>query len=190
MLLALTRPSRSNDLSNLDLQFLKILPDGVQFQPSTVSKQSRPSQPVTPFVFSSFPADKRFCPKETPIACMTRTESFRRTGNDRKTKLFLSYVQPHNPVTSSSIVRWILSTLQSAGIDTTTFKAHSVRGASASAATSAGITTSQILEAAEWSSESDSKDFIISLVTAIPLVTVVLSIGSTDSLQKSHCYVI
>ena len=101
---------------------------------------------------------------------MTRTESFRRTGNDRKTKLFLSYVQPHNPVTSSSIVRWILSTLQSAGIDTTTFKAHSVRDASASAATSAGITTNQILKAAEWSSESDSKDFTISFVAAIPLV--------------------
>ena len=29
MLLALTRPSRSNDLSNLDLQLLKILPDDV-----------------------------------------------------------------------------------------------------------------------------------------------------------------
>ena len=67
MLLALTRPSRSNNLSTLDLQFLKILPDGVQFQLRTLSKQSRPSQPLTLFVFQSFSADKRLCPKETLI---------------------------------------------------------------------------------------------------------------------------
>ena len=76
---------------------------------------------------------------------MNRTESFRGTDNDRKTKLFLSYVQPHNPVSSSSIARWILSTLQSDGIDTTTFKVHSVGGASASVAALAGITINQIL---------------------------------------------
>ena len=163
------------NLSNLDLWLLKILPDGVQFQPSTISKQSRPSQSVTPFVFPSFPADKGSYPKETLIACMTRTESFRgsQTGNNRKTRLFLSYIWPHNLhnlVTSSSIARWILSTLQSSGMDTTTFKAHSVRDDSASATTSAGITTNQIIEAAYWSSEFDSKDFSISFITAFPLV--------------------
>lgn len=31
MLLALTRPSRSNDLSNLSIQHMKMLPDGMQF---------------------------------------------------------------------------------------------------------------------------------------------------------------
>ena len=35
-----------------------------------------------------------------------------------------------------------------------TFKAHSVRGASASTASNMGITTREILEAADWSSES------------------------------------
>ena len=44
--------------------------------------------------------------------------------------------------------------LDLAGIDTKTFKAHSVRGASASAAASAGLTTNQIMNAADWSLES------------------------------------
>ena len=88
LLLALTRPSRSNDLFNLDPWFLKILPDDMQFQSKALSKQSRPSWPVTPFVLPSFPADKRLCPKEILIAYMNRTESSRGAGNDRKIKLF------------------------------------------------------------------------------------------------------
>ena len=106
------------------------------------------------------------------------------------TKFFLSYVRPHNPVSSSSIAKWILSTLQSAGIDATTFKAHSVRSASASAAASAGITTNQILEAADWSSESAFQRFYYKLCNSNRVGTAVLSTGSTDSLQKSHWYVI
>jgi len=61
MLLALTRPSRSSNLSSLDLKFL---PDGIQFHPSKLlAKQSRPSKSVVPFLFPSFPSDKKLCPK-------------------------------------------------------------------------------------------------------------------------------
>ena len=41
------------------------------------------------------------------------------------------------------------SMLTMAGIDTSTFKAHFVRGASTSAAVSAGLTTNQIMNAAD-----------------------------------------
>ena len=47
-----------------------------------------------------------------------------------------------------------MAMLTLAGIDTSTFKAHSVRGASVSATASAGLTTNQILNAADWGSES------------------------------------
>ena len=154
MLLALTRPSRSHDLSNLDLRYMKSLPDGVEFKPSTLAKQSRPSKLAAPFVFPAFPADKSLCPKESLSEYISRTESYRGTGPDRKTKLFLSYIKPHNPISSSSVARWILAMLNLAGIDTDNFKAHSVRSASVSAAASSGVTTNQILEAANWSSES------------------------------------
>ena len=39
--------------------------------------------------------------------------------------------------------------LKLAGIDTDIFKAHSIRSASASAAASAGLTTNQIIKAAD-----------------------------------------
>ena len=54
VLLALTRLSRSNDLSNLSLKSSRILPDGVQLNPVCQSKQSRPSRPLKPFTFPSF----------------------------------------------------------------------------------------------------------------------------------------
>jgi len=56
--------------------------------------------------------------------------------------------------TSSTIVRWLLTVLPMAGIDIDTFKAYSVRGISATAAASAVLTNEQIMETADWSSES------------------------------------
>ena len=64
------------------------------------------------------------------------------------------------------------------------------QGASASAAASAGITTNQILEAADWSSESVFQRFYYKPCNSNLIGTAVLSTGSTDSLQKSRWYVI
>ena len=96
MLLAVTRPSRSSDLSSLDLSCLKSLPDGIQFYPSELAKQSRPSKSVASFVFPAFPSDKKLCPNATLQSYMSRTESYRGTGPNRKSKLLLSYIKPYN----------------------------------------------------------------------------------------------
>ena len=185
-LLALTRPSRSNDLSNLDLRFMRLLPEGVQFQPSCLSKQSRPGNPPKPFLFPSFPADKRLCPKQTLLQYISRTESFRPTDSGQKNNLFISYIKPHNPITSSSIARWITSMLKLAGIDTETFKAHSTRSASASAAASTGLTTNQIMEADDWSSESVFQRFYYRPIQSNQIGVAVLSTKPTDSLQTTR----
>ena len=52
-----------------------------------------------------------------------------------------------------TIARWIMSVLQSAGIDTSKFKAHSVRGAATSRAYVTGTPVAAILKMADWSSE-------------------------------------
>ena len=183
VLLALTRPSRSNDLSNLSLKAMRVLPDGVLFNPVCLSKQSRPSRPLKPFMFPSFSSDKKLCPKEALKAYIARTESFRGEGKD---KLLLSYVKPHGPISSSSVARWIVSLLKLAGVDTTIFKSHSVRSASASAAASAGITTNQIMDAADWRSESVFERFYYKPVNNNQMGQAVLSTTSTDSLQTSR----
>ena len=51
-----------------------------------------------------------------------------------------------------TIARWIMSVLQSAGIDTSKFKAHSVRGAATSNASVTGTPVADILKMADWSS--------------------------------------
>ena len=185
-LLALTRPSRSNDLSNLDLRFMRSLPEGIQFQPTSLSKQSRPSNPSKPFLFPSFPEDERLCPKQTLLHYIFRTESFRSKDSNQKNNLFLSYIRPHNPITSSTVARWITALLKLAGIDTDTFKAHSTRSASATAAASAGLTTNQIMDAADWSSESVFRTFYYKSIQSNQVGVAVLSTKPTDSLQTSR----
>ena len=98
MLLALTRPSRSIDLSSLDLSYLKLLPDSLQFNPLELAKQSRPSKSLASFVFPAFPSDTKLCPKVTLQSYVSKTESSEAlalTGN-------LSYsCHMQNPITPS-----------------------------------------------------------------------------------------
>ena len=66
--------------------------------------------------------------------------------------LFLALIKPYRTVTSSTIARWLI---EAAGTDISLFSAHTVPGASLSAAANMGITTNDILRAADWSSQSD-----------------------------------
>ena len=162
MLLALTRPSRSMDLSKLDIQHRTYTSAGLVFKAQHLSKQSRPSKSLSDFYYPRFSDDTDVCPVATIQAYEQRTIQFRTpmsvTG---KTSLFLSWIEKHEPVTSSTIARWLKTCLQEAGIDTGVFKAHSVRGAASSKAAWSGVTISDILQAADWSSEQPFKGFII-----------------------------
>ena len=158
MLMALTRPSRSADLSQLGLCGKQYKPEGVAFLPSSLAKQSRQGKPITEFFFPSFPHDPGLCPVVTLRAYEERTAPIRGT----ESKLFLALIKPYKAVTSSTIARWLKLLLKAAGIDTSVFNAHSVQGASSSAAANLGITTNEILKAADWSSESVFQKIITS----------------------------
>ena len=134
--------------------------DGVVFRPAHLAKQSRSSKPMADFFFPSFIEDPTICPMTTLKAYEERTESFRaKLPTDAKFHLFLSYVGQHTPVSSSTIARWLKCFMVEAGIDISIFKAHSVRGASCSTAMGAGVTTKDILDAADWSSEGTCQRF-------------------------------
>jgi len=157
ILLALTRPSRSVDLANLSLDYRKYSPEGVTFTPTKLAKQSKQSKPLTNFFFPYFPDNKLLCPVTTLRAYEERTKERRNEHN--KSQLFIALIKPYNPVTSSTIARWIKSILTKSGINTEIFKAHSTRSAAVSSAANAGITTNDILNAADWSSESVFRNF-------------------------------
>ena len=155
MLLALTRPSRSADLCQLKVTRRRYTPDGVIFAPAELAKQSRPGRVLVNFFFPSFRDNELLCPVHTLRVYEDVTSLFR---SDQKPGLFLATIKPHNPVTSSTIARWLHTVMERAGVDTSVFKAHSVRGASTSAAANVGVTTQDILNAADWRTESVFKN--------------------------------
>ena len=160
MLLALTRPSRSVDLSKLDIRARSFTQSGVLFKAQHLSKQSRPSKPLADFFYPKFSEDPQLCPVTTLRAYEAKTLEFRGLQSDSpKTTLFLSWIGKHDPVTSSTIARWLRTCLQEAGVNTEVFKPHSIRGAASSKAAWSGVTVSDILQAADWSSESTFQKF-------------------------------
>jgi len=162
MLLALTRPARSVDLSKLDITARSFSGEGVTFKAQHLSKQSRASKPLADFFYPRYPEDQTICPVVTLQAYEARTLEFRAwSSENKKTLLFLSWIGKHDPVTGSTIARWLKICLAAAGIDTEIFKAHSVRGASSSTAADAGVTTADILKAADWSSAGTFHKFYL-----------------------------
>jgi len=119
----------------------------VVFLTSSLTKQSRQGKPLVEYYFASFPDNKQLCQVETLRQYQLATMPLLK-GH---IQLFLATVKPHNPVTSCTITRWLKEILKMSGIDVTLFTAHSTRGASSSAAADSGITTTDILKAADWS---------------------------------------
>lgn len=68
--------------------------------------------------------------------------------------LLIKTKKPHKGVGAQTLGRWIKKTLQKSGIDTTIFKAHSVRHASTSAAFKKGIDLNIIRKTAGWTKTS------------------------------------
>ena len=132
--------------------------NGVCFKIADLTKCSRPEHPGQKIVFASFPPDRRLCFCTYSKVYIERTKASRPTKFGFKNPLFLSYIKPHGPVTSTTLARWVKSTLAQAGIDTTKFKGHSSRSAS-SAANEAGVALPDLMEAADWSTVSTFTKF-------------------------------
>ncbi len=155
MLLSLTRPSRSADLAQLEVGAMHPHPEGVSFTPTHLSKQSRQGRPLQDFFFPSFEQNPLLCPVATLQAYLERTKNCR----GQVTKVLIGTIKPHKAVAPSTIARWLKTMLECAGIDTNIFSGHSIRGAASSMASKGGVTTGDILKAADWSSESVFQKF-------------------------------
>ena len=97
MLLALTCPSRSANLSQLNVCGKQYKPQGVAFAPGSLAKQTRQGKPITEFFFPPFPRDHGLCPVVTLKAYEDRTASYR--GDE--TRLFFALIKPYRAVTST-----------------------------------------------------------------------------------------
>ena len=73
--------------------------------------------------------------------------------------LFISYIEPHKAVKTSSISRWLKDVLRLSGIDTSHFSAHSTRSASSTFAVNCGVSISDIMKVTDWSGAGTFKKF-------------------------------
>ena len=127
MLGTLITASRSSSLAKLDLKFRFFVSNGVYVKIADLTKCSRPECPVQKISLASFPPDRRLCFCTYLKVYVERTKASGPTKSGSKNPLFLSYIKPHDPVTSTTLARWVKSTLSEAGMDTTKFRAHSSR---------------------------------------------------------------
>ena len=93
MLLALTRPSRSADLSNLSVHWRSYRSDGVTFRPTHLAEQNRSSKHIPDLFFPCFKDDHTLSPVVTLKAYQERTKQFRNL--QAKVCLFLSWIGKH-----------------------------------------------------------------------------------------------
>ena len=151
MLCALATAQREQTICALDLRNKTETAGSIKFLVTDRLKTSRPGKSVEVCILA---ADvDAICPVITLREYFSRTEPLRLHDGKYQHKLFLSFVRPHKPVTTSTIARWIKTVMRSAGIDTRLFKAHSVRGAAATNAYTTGMPVAQILKMADWSNE-------------------------------------
>ena len=111
-------------------------------------KTSRPNFHQDPLEFLAYQTDKAICVVRLINLYIDKTSNLR---SENVYNFFISYIQPHAPVTSKTIARWVVETLGIAGINTKTFKAHSTRSATTSVAYNKGLSLSEIGKAAGWS---------------------------------------
>lgn len=109
------------------------------------------------FSLSEWSHNKAICPLTCLQSYIERTSGLRKPHNAKQ--LLIGSTKPHNPVTSSTVGQWIKDQLKEADIDTSTFSAHSTRGAAASKAASSGVSIQAILKQGHWSNESTFSKF-------------------------------
>lgn len=149
MLIALTNATRAQSIHLMDLNFVHKEKGKFVFVLHDLIKQSRPGYKEPTVDITAYPPDRRLCTFTCYKEYIFRTRCFR----DNNKKLLLSHVKPHDNVSKDTISRWIKEVMEKSKIDTTKYKAHSVRGASVSKAANA-MPVSKILSKAGWTNAS------------------------------------
>ena len=164
LLMALAAASRTSELQALDLRFRVYRPNGVLFRLVGTTKTQQVGSPPKERFFGAFP-EKQLC----VVECLRWYEKMTAGYRDPHSEawpLFLSYIKPFKPVTSQRIAHWIKDLLSEAGVDTRVLKAHSVRGASVSAAKNKGVGILEILDMADWSRDTTFRKFYYRMTTS------------------------
>ena len=87
-------------------------PEEISFTLTTPRKRGFPEQ-LSQALFASFPHNNRLCPVDTLRHYVKATRNVRPVFPSSKPDLlFVSYVKPHNTITSPTISRWLRTVLR------------------------------------------------------------------------------
>ena len=154
MLLALVSGQRRQTLHSIKLDNIEFTNNGVTIYITDYLKQSRPGYKNPTLIFDSYEHDSELCIVKCLYTYLEETHLLR--GSSKS--LFISYIKPHGSVTRDTISRWLKSVLCDSGIESS-FKAHSTRSASSSAAAASGLQIQDILDTAGWSNQQTFHKF-------------------------------
>lgn len=118
--------------------------------PTEIHKRYCPGHKRTAFIVSAFERDALICVLQCLSTYIRRTPLL--NTEVEKSPLFIFFIKPHRPVSSSSLAHWLKAVLSTAGI--TGSSAHSTWGAGTSKAAYCGLSVQNILELADWSCET------------------------------------
>ena len=164
-LIAITTFRRCSDLQSLKIgeDSVCVQKKGVTFIRHGLAKQDRPTHYGRKIFVPAFSQNKLLDPKRSLYFYLKKTEIFRHDteGND-ETKLFLAINEPHMPVSSQTISKWIVKTIKMAyNGECGAVKGHSTRAIGTSWALYNGASIKSVLEAADWSRESTFTRFYL-----------------------------
>ena len=152
-LLCLLSAQRAQTIGALRVDFMDKTKEEVTFYIPTILKTTKPGKHQDPLVFTKFD-NKKLCIVDCLGEYLKRTDNIRENLEEQPKGLILSYRYPHQPVTTSTIARYVKLFLGLTGIDITVFTTHSTRKASTSKANNLGLSLKDISKAAGWRSSS------------------------------------
>lgn len=152
-LLALVTAQRAQTLRFLRIENMYMDLHKCVFEVKNKLKQTNVNRHLPPIILQRY-VELDLCVVTTIENYLMRTEKLR--GSEKQ--LLISYTKPHRAITEETISRWLKRTLYEAGIDTETFKGHSTRAASVSAAKELNVDFQDIVKTAGW---TNAKTFAI-----------------------------
>jgi site-specific recombinase XerD len=158
MLVALTTACRGSELKAMNPSTMIDRGSEVEFPIEVLTKGKTPSKPHLSLVLKEFEAN----PNLDVIKCLRtylgKTRAWR-CSEQQKSQLFLSFIDKHRSVLSCTLAGWLKSIMDAAGVDTTTYKAHSTRAASTSKAQLQGLSVEQIVKQGNWTKAKTFQKF-------------------------------
>ena len=148
MLFLLLSAQRCQTLHLVSLSDVKITNDEVFIAPQHILKQTKPGKHLDMIRLKAYPKDKNLCIVSIITEYLRRTKILRNSE-----KLLISTIKPLNPVSRSTVSRWIKLVMKKAGIDSA-FKPHRTRAAATSKAMLHGIPLETFIKTAGWSNSS------------------------------------